>query len=77
MLSKAGYFGERVACHQLSMKGLCSIFNIFSKNPILGKAVKAFCRAVLCLRGWEIHGVFPLTEQVLNLEKSLQEFMIT
>lgn len=81
MLSQVGYCGESAACHQPFVKGLCSILNIFSKNPILGKAlkrlIKAFCRAILCLRGGEIHGAFPLTEQVLNLGKSLQEVMIT
>lgn len=76
LLSKVGYCGKHTVCHQPSMKGLCSILNITSKNPILGNTVNAFCRAVLCPRGMEIHGAFPFAEQVLHHGKSLQEFMI-
>lgn len=76
LLCKVGYCGKHAVCYQPSTKGMCSILNIISKNPIQGNAVKAFCRAVPWFRGRKINGAFPLAEQVLHLGESLQEFMI-
>lgn len=69
LLSEVGYCSNHAVCHQLSMKALCSILNRISKKLILVNTVEAFCGAVLCPRGREIHGAFPLTEQVLHIEK--------